>query len=231
MKNLISFSDQVVKNLFRSLPEPVCERRRELLPQILDEWSRTDLQKHLSLDTRAVTKRRIKKVERVRDCARALLMALNAADEERATIEDEMLRRVEGRSLDDISRLEWSNMSARLDEEVKFLTKLAAIAPEGWWRLGPGQPRNYAGYLVLSDAASIFLWFTHRKPKREVDRNISTETGPFFWFASVLWPLVFGKGIHGLPATMKNWEKVGSRCSPLVANIDVHHPTWRVYEC
>jgi hypothetical protein len=100
------FSNQVVTNLCHSLPEPVCERRRELLPKILCEWSTTDLPKHLSLDTRAAAKERMKKVEQVRDCARALLQALNAADEEQATIVHEMLLRVEGRSLQDVSRLE-----------------------------------------------------------------------------------------------------------------------------
>jgi hypothetical protein len=226
------FSDQIVDSLSHSLPEPICQRRRELLPQILHEWSRTDLQRHLSLDSRAATRARIGRVERVRDRARELLQALNAADEERALIESEMLMRVEGRSLNDVSRSEWSNLQKRLDEENDFLAKLAAIAPEGWWKLGgPGGPKNYRAYLVLWDAAAIFLWFTGKKASRVIDRNDATDAGPFFRFASVLWPVVFGRDKQGLHAAMKNWAQTRSPHSALIANIDLRHPIWRLYEC
>jgi hypothetical protein len=222
------FSVPIIERLSHSLPEPICQRRRELLPQILHEWARSDLQRHLSLDSRAVTRARIGRVERVRDRARELLEALNAADEERALIESEMLMRVEGRSIEKVSRSEWANLKGRLDDESYFLAKLAAIAPEGWWKLGRGAPRNFAAYLVLWDAAAIFAWYTGKKATRVVDRNDATETGPFFRFASVLWPVVFGRGEQGLPAAMKNWAQEGSRYSPLIANIDLRHPTWGI---
>jgi len=225
------FSDQIIDSLSHSLPEPVCQRRRELLPQILHEWNRTDLQRHLSLDSRAVTRARIGRVERVRDCARELLHALNAAGEEWPAIKSEMLMRAEGRSLNEVSRSTWADLTRRLDEESHFLAKLAAIAPEGWRKRGSGRPRNFAAYLVLSDAAAIFAWYTGKKATRVVDRSDNTETGPFFRFAGTLWPVVFGRDIHGLPAAMKNWAQERSRYSPLIANIDLRRPTWGIREC
>jgi hypothetical protein len=122
-------------------------------------------------------------------------------------------------------------MSARVDEESNFLAKLAAIAPEGWWKLGPGQPRNFAAYLVLYDAAAIFRWYSGKKAARGVHRVSGNETGPFFRFVSVVWPAVFGRGIQGLPAAMNNWADAGSKHSAVVANIDLRHRAWGVYDC
>jgi hypothetical protein len=181
----------------------VCERRRELLPQILHEWNRTDLQKHLSMDLRATT-----------------------------------------------SRVAFANLKRRLSEECNFLAELAGIAPEEVSKLR--RPRNLAAYFVLRDAAAIFAWFTDKKATRQVHRITNRETGPFFQFASALWPVVFSRGTQGLPAAMKNWEKAKTNWekamknrkatmtragsdsdedsgwpSALIANIDLRHPTWR----
>jgi hypothetical protein len=222
-------SVQIIKHIADSLPEPVCERRRELLPQIIHEWSYTDLHKHLSMDSRAIIRERIRRIELVGKCARELLQALNAVDEtDRTVIMGDMLKSSFEK---EVSRSEWANLESRLDEESDFLAKLAGIAPREVWKLGRGQPRNLAAYFVLQDAAAIFAWFTNEKAAREVDRIDHTETGPFFRFASVLWPVVFKRGIWGLKATMKNWGEQGSRPSALIANIDLRHPAWGIFEC
>jgi hypothetical protein len=228
------FSAQIIKSIAESLPEPVCDRRCELLPQILREWSRNDLKRHLSMDSRTIIKERIERLELVRECARELSQAFDSIDQTgRNIIVSEMLR-AKGRSLDDTSRSELAELYSRLDQESYFLTELAAIAPKKTRKLGSGRPRNYAAYLVLLDAAAIFEWFTGKKAARGVHRRDATETGPFFRFASVLWPLVFGKGIQGLPAAMKNWAQARSRYheeSGLIANIAYRHATWGVFEC
>ena len=223
---LSAFSAQTKKDIAGSLPAPICERRRELLPLILDDWGRNELRRHLSLDSRAMIRLRIQRVDRVRRCANELCLALNAAGDERTIIEAEMFQGVDGRRLENISRSEWADLTRRFAEEIIFLTKLAAVDPKRISRLGPGHPRNYAAYLVLCDAASIFRWYTGKKAARGVHRSCGTETGPFFRLASALWPVVFGRGIRGLPAAMKNWA---SSSSPLVANINERHPAWRVY--
>jgi hypothetical protein len=229
----IVFSKTLITEIADSLPEPVCERRRELLPKILHEWSRTDLQMHLSRDPRPVVRARIKKIEGVVKCADRLLQAFKALDDvDRAIIEYEILRRVEGR--DHVSQLERSNLRRRMGEKNELLAKLAAIAPTKLWGLGRGQPRDITAYLVLRDAAAIFKWFTDKKPTRRVDRASGTESGPFFEFASVLWPVLFGKGIQGLPAAMKNWAEAKSRYgagSLVINNISRRYPAWRVFDC
>src|SRR5262249_8017742 len=83
-----NFSSEVMKAVADSLPAPRSEERRKLLPQILQEWSRTELQQHLqyfSKESRSITRERTKKLEIVRKHARQLLEALDAVDENSRT--------------------------------------------------------------------------------------------------------------------------------------------------
>jgi len=128
---------------------------------------------------------------------------------------------------------EFSDQRARLTQEVDYLVKLGAITPNEHLQQSSGQPRNIVAYKVMLDAAAMFEWLTGTQPTREVDRIEGTETGPFFQFASILWPAVFRKGVAGLPAAMKNWATARSEHneqSALIANINLRHPTWGVFE-
>ncbi|HEY7243372.1 MAG TPA: hypothetical protein VH678_05755 [Xanthobacteraceae bacterium] len=227
------FSTENVKAVANSLPKPQSKRRRELLPLVLREWSGAELRGYLSRESRAITKQRIKKLETVQMRSLELLDALKALDKlGRTTIVVAMMN-AEGVRLQDVSRSEFTDRVARLDGQLYYLEKLAVIVPREIWKLAPGQPRNLTAYLVLQDAAAIFEWFTGIKAARGVDRINATETGPFFRFASVLWPIVFGNGTEGLPAAMKNWALGRSRYherSALIANIALRQRTWGVFD-
>jgi hypothetical protein len=234
---LPSFSSDVIEAIADSLPEPRSEGCRKLLPQILDEWSRNELQRHVrhfSKESRSVARERMKKLEIVRKRAGELLEALEAVDENARTgILAHLMIIAEGRRPEDVSRAEYAVRIRRLDEERDFLARLAAVAPTEFGKRESGQPRNLHAYLVLQDAAAIFEWFSGMKAARGVDRTSGTETGPFFRFASTLWPLVFGKN-RGLPAAMKNWALWRSQYderSALITNIGLRHPTWGIFEC
>jgi hypothetical protein len=59
------------------------------------------------------------------------------------------------------------------------------------------------------------------------------EIGPFFRFASALWPAIFGNGTVGLPAAMKNWasaRKHYDERSALIANMALRHPEWGLFQ-
>jgi hypothetical protein len=99
----------------------------------------------------------------------------------------------EGKSYLDVSPAEFSDQQARLSQEVDYLAKLGAITPKKSLQLSRGRPRNTIAYKVLLDAAAIFEWLTDIHATREVDRIEGTETGSFFHFASILWPVVFRK--------------------------------------
>jgi hypothetical protein len=75
------FSEQAVELILAALPANVDQRRRELLPRILAEWSRTDLLEHLSRESRAVVRERYDQLTKVGKSANDLRQALGALDQ------------------------------------------------------------------------------------------------------------------------------------------------------
>ena len=225
--------EQLAGALLKVLPRTTCARRRELLPHILEEWSCTDLREYFSRDSRAITQGRIKKLKTVKEKAQQLGEALNKLDEhDRGAVLAQMIL-ADGRRVEDISRADFTDRTARLEQEPDFLAKLGAIAPEEFWKFGPGQPPNLCAYLVLQDVAAIFEWLTGVRAARQVDRIEGSDAGPFFLFARLLWPAIFGNGVRGLSAALKNWAEWSSRYgerSALIANMDLRHRAWGVFQ-
>jgi hypothetical protein len=216
--------------LLRVLPQPVCRRRVVLLPLILEEWHRSDLPDLLSMESRPVKIKQIEKLEVVRERAGELQEALKAiAESGRTALLAQMMN---GSGLDK-SRSEFKAVANWLEQEPGFLEKLVATNPREFWKPKRGQPRKLRAYLVLQDAAAIFEWLTSTKATREVSRDNGTEIGPFFNFASTLWPTIFENGVAGLPAAMKNWAKWRSAYkeqSPLIVNLALRNPVWEILE-
>jgi hypothetical protein len=128
-----NFSDEIVDTIVSFLPEPLTEARSELLPQVLREWSRSDLRTHLSLESREAKRGRLKKQGTVREAALKFLKALQALDgEDRIQICGQMIH-AGGLRLEEVSRSEWANRRTRLDEETSFLANLAAIDPKKFY--------------------------------------------------------------------------------------------------
>jgi hypothetical protein len=230
----VVFSAQNIRDIADALPKPVCERRRELLPQIIGEWGRADLPRHLTMLPLKIIHARMRKAKQAGQHACDLLQVLKSADDdERRYIVGEMI--LKGRSLEQVDPAEWNewpNLEKQLDEASFILTALAAVASiELPSKRGQ---RNYKAYLVLQDAAAIFRWYTDKKPSRETDRNTGKEIGAFYPFASTLWPVVFENGTSGLGSAMKNWAAGSQRykeVSALVHNISMRYPAWRVFDC
>jgi hypothetical protein len=217
--------------LRRVLPEPACLQRCALLPLILDDWFRSDLPDHLSRESRSIKGDQINKLEVVRECARRLQEALKAiGDNGRTALLAQMMS---GSGPLDKGRSESKAIAAWLEQESDFLEKVVAIDPREFWKPKRGRPRNLPAYSVLQDAAALFEWLSGIRATREVSRDDGTETGPFFHFASILWPTIFGNGVLGLPAAMKNWaelRKAHGEQSALIINMRFRHPEWGLFE-
>ena len=228
MANAPEFTDDEIELVLKSLPSGLSQRRQKLLPKILREWNQTELRSHLSLEPRAVTRKRIEKVQAVDEAASDLLRALDALDEiERNVIVDRIVRH------------EWSNSAEAKFPQVKqqlgmvhnFLSRLNSAGPSQIRKL---RAHNFAAYFVLMDIAGIFEWLTDREATRQVDRagkGGKGDFGPFWDFAKVIWPLVFHNGIYGLSSAMKNWAFAREHYdeeSPLIPNIRLRHPIWRL---
>ena len=178
---------------------------------------------------------RIKRLEALAASSTNLLQALDAVDrnDDQFWIMREMIA-ADGRRL---SATERTRAEHHYQEMTDFLGRLpsASMAAAKIWKDGRGQPRNNAASLVLMDIVAIYEWLTRRRASRQVSRDDGADTGPFSNFAAAIWPPVFGKGDHGLSAAIKNWNSArknrlkGTR-SPLLANIAMRHPAWRILE-
>ena len=220
------FSARFIEAVASSLPSPVCSRRRKLLPKVFQEWYLIDLQEHLSRESRAVLRQRTDRLQLIANCARQLFDAFNAVDKRTRTVILAEIVTAQGRHVQDISRAELSDLSEQLKDTPDFLLKLAAIAPK------KPTPRKLTPYFVLMDAAAIFEWYSGTEATREVSRDSGREMGDFYRFACMLWPVIFDNGVVGLPAAMKNWatyRKQFKQRSPLILNIALRYPVWRVY--
>jgi hypothetical protein len=227
------FDERAVEQIRASLPKGIDQRRFDLLPRVLNEWSRTDLREHLSRESRATVRERYDQLSKIGTRANDLWQALEAIDQRgKSWIAQEIGR--EGGSPPfpfAVSRERLAEMKDRLKQEDDFLRRFAAatvrLIDELDESLSRGHPRNKCAYLVMMDLVAIFQWLTGTKATREVNRDDHKETGPFWHFAEAVWPYIFGKGRYGLSSAMKNWETWHKRCgeeSQLIRNIAMKIP-------
>jgi len=223
------FSEHAVELIKASLPGGIDQRRLDLLPLILNEWSRTDLREHLSRDTPAASRKRFAQLTKVGKCATHLRQALEALDQRGWVWIAQEIGREDGSPLWSVTREGLSEMKERLKQQDDFLKRIEAAIPRLLEedKQESGHPRNIRAYLVVMDLVAIFEWLTGRKATREVDRDLGKDTGPFWDFAAAVWPHVFGQGGYGLSAAMKNWKKWHSLYgeeSPFIRNMAMRHP-------
>ena len=201
------------------------EQSLPLLPHVLCDWDQNELQQHFTVPS--PTQRR-----EIRDRARALRKP--AAKLAKALADKKVRNFIVSRFLVTAGQeipFDFESVDATqqaLTAAKTFLERLASIEMGG----RRGQPPNLIAYLVLRDLAELFEWTTGLVPTRQTDRIKGRETGPFYRFARVAWPIVFGNEASGLPAAMKNWERYrnqGER-SALMVKIDRRHPEWRIFE-
>ena len=228
------FDECAVKQICASLPKGIDQRRLDLLPLVLNEWSRNDLREHLSRDIPAIKRKRDAQLTKVGKYATHLRQTLEAVDQRGKSWIAQEIGRDEGSPPFSVSRERHAEMKERLRQEEDFLKKLAAatltLIEED--KRGPGQPRNIPAYLVMKDLAAIFEWLSGRKAARGVDRIYHTETGPFFRFAQSIWPVAFGTS-RGLNAAMKNWAEARElyrEHSSFMLNLPLRRPEWGIFE-
>lgn len=124
----------------------------------------------------------------------------------------------------------------RLSEEPRKLEQLAKAVAKASMFLRPLPHRQITliRYLVLQDLAAIYEWATSQRAGRRVRTDIGIDAGktygPFWDFASTAWPIIFGSA-RGLDNALKTWAKAKKRfneSSPIIWNLDLRHPEWRI---
>ena len=229
------FDERAVEQIRASLPKGIDQRRLDLLPRVLNEWSRTDLREHLSRESRATVRERYDQLSKIGTRANDLRQALEAIDQRGKSWIAQEIGREEGTPLFSVSRERVAEMKERLKDEDDFLRKLATatarLIDELDESLSGRRPRNIRAYLVMLDLAAIFELLTDRKAARGIDRTYHTETGPFWRFAESVWQVVFGT-TRGLKAAMKNWaeaRKLYHEHSSFLLNLPLRRPGWGIF--
>ena len=87
-------------------------------------------------------------------------------------------------------------------------------------------------YLILQDLAAIYEWATRLRAERMVSFDDGTNCGPFWDFTCAVWLTLFDSA-RGLDYALKIWaaaREQHNELSPLIWNIDLRHPEWRIRE-
>jgi hypothetical protein len=220
---------------------PGCEspHRREMLPLIVEEWSWTDLEEHLTRPTREQIRAQRDQLKRVAGRAAKLAEAIAVLDlTPRFAVARQLLHPGTNTPAVDPSFQSNQRMDRTLENCPARLQRLAAAAEQVVKDWAPPSLRTemLQRYLVLQDLAAIYEWATRRpagrRVKTDADEDSGQAYGPFWEFARTLWPMVFGSE-KGLDHAMKTWAK-GRRyfgeLSPLIENMRLHHPEWRIFD-
>jgi hypothetical protein len=231
------FTNAQVDTLIANLPGCIDAHRRSLLPRVIKEWSLIDLSEHLTRPTpkqmRAERQKIGKIARRADDLAQALAGLL---DRGRFAIAREVVAPGSDWLIDHLQYEAVREADRRFQEEPKRLKELSKAAKRAATRFVPLPFRHYTviRYLVLLDLAAIYEWATRQPAGRRVRTDIDPgETyGPFWDFAGTAWPMIFGSR-RGLDNALKTWASGRKRygeVSPIIANLGMRHPEWRIHK-
>jgi hypothetical protein len=238
----VDWTDEQIGSLVLALPPIEDERKRGLLPLILGEWARVDLETHLTRpgpkEARDVAKRFGVLAKHAKGLAAAIAdldeglrhvlgyrLARLASDRAAAPGSDEQL----------VGHDQAKKHSKSLADEVARLDRIAAAARD----LASG-PTDYGHhhntiirYLILKDLAAIFEYATGTRAERRVRSedhpDYGQDYGPFYEFTKTAWQLVFGDAA-GLSTNLRLWADARRRYderSAVIANIRMRHREWR----
>jgi hypothetical protein len=235
----MTLTDEDVGALVAVLPGCTDAHRRSLLPRILREWSRIDLEEHLTRSTPRQIRAERQQINKVAKRARELAQALSELEPDgRFVIAGQLVEAGAGSRFGLLSHEDSFEADRRLDEAQKRLEELAKAATEAHRAFVPLPNRHETllRYLVLLDLAAIYEWATRQRAGRRVGTDTSARPGetygPFWDFASVAWPIIF-ESVAGVDYALKTWADARRRYkekSPIIGNLHLRHPEWRIFE-
>jgi hypothetical protein len=193
------FTVRQVESIISSLPDGCDKQRSKLLAEILREWASVELLEYLTSESTEARKRLIKELKACNVYASKLSQTLNSLEKT-----DDLFWIVRAIAAAEKIRLRsgaWQALEHQLQEMRSFLGRLSSASTLSLdlFRRGPGQPRNIAASRVLMDLVEMFEWVIHTKAFRQ-----RHDTGPFWEFATTVWPLIFERGEYGLHSASCN---------------------------
>jgi hypothetical protein len=234
----MTFSNQQLGKLVSALPDCTSRHRRAVLRRILKEWSQRDLEEHLSeAEARQVRAER-RQLEKLGRQADVLAQTLSVLDLDcRFAIASQLVQpgantRTIGPGFRPVKRMD--RFVEKCPARLRQLARAAALTADVWTP-PPLRAETLRRHLVLQDFAAIFEWATGLRAGRRVRTDVSEddagkEYGPFYDFARAVWPMIFGSE-KGLGNAIRTWAKLRAQHpqrSPVIANMHMRHPEWRI---
>lgn len=214
-------SDQI-RSILEALPSQTPDAQIKKLPEVLKRWYQTELIEHVGFGPNSED-------ENLLDKANKLIRSANEIKS--------LILMPHGNKIRDIiankkwelagmnpSREDLIAYDAQLDNLIKLLSEIETALQEYALKHKRvrGRPRNMVPVLIMMDIAELYGWATGNSPSRQYDSPRSTETGPFYHFASTIWKIIFGNKI-GLQSALKSWGKLKdeNNRSALYYNMDL----------
>ena len=234
----MNFTTDQIQQLMAALPGCTDDRKRQLVPMILAEWGRTDIGQYLSLPPSQQVRAERRVLEKVASCANELAQALSSLGPgPRSAVAYHLSKGKVGIE----TALDWYNSirdtDRRLGAMPARLDRLSAAVTATAVEWGPSRLRRASVIrcLILRDLAAIFEFATEQWSGRRVHTDphddAGQDYGPFWDFASAVWPMIFGSR-NGLSYAVKFWAQARARHgegSAVIANMDFRYPEWRIF--
>jgi hypothetical protein len=236
----MNFTPEQIEHLMRALAGCRDERKQQLVPMIIAEWGRIDIENYLSQPRPHELQKERKLLEKLALRANELAHAMSSLEPGlRLAIAHNLSK---GKVGPETPFLAWYDhiheIDSRLAEMPARLNRLSAAATGtavGW-----GSPRlrhdSAIRNLILKDLAAIFEFATEqwsaRRVRTDAYPDAGQDYGPFWDFVSGVWPMIFGS-TKGLKYAVKFWASARAERgegSAVIANMDLRHPEWRIFE-
>jgi len=236
------FTTDQIEQLIAALPGCTEEHKLQLVPNILAEWGRIDVEEYLSRPPPQQVRMERKLLEELASCADELAQAMSSLEPGlRVAVAYHLAKGEVSSEVGTETAAAWHNRicdaDRRLEEAPARLKRLAAAVTETAALWGPPRlrHRSVTRYLILKDLAAIFEFATEQWSGRRVHTDphddAGQDYGPFWDFASAVWPMIFGSR-NGLSYAVKFWAQARARHgegSAVIANMDFRYPEWRIF--
>lgn len=234
-KPSFTFSSKHLAQIRHALPPKCSAHRLELLPTILAEWALVDLVDHSCRETAAEMRAKHLRSSEIIKLAKELSQALDGlSNAEQHELALKTIGWPEKRIFFELGNSEIAAAEIELTTLRECLARLKNCALD---KSAPrGRSPNLTAFLILLDIQVIFEYLTKTRATRRIHNKDHPDTGqpygPFWDFSSAVWRSIYGSD-EQLAAAMKNWAAYKLKHkdrSPLIDNIHMQHPEWRIFD-
>ena len=238
------FTTDQIEQLMAALPGCTDERKQQLIPKILAEWGSIDVEEYLNRPPPEEVRAQRKLLEKLASFADNLAQVLSSLSPGlRFAVAYQFAKGEVSNEVGHETAQAWHNRIReayfRLGDEPARLKRLEVAVTEtaAHWDPPPLRRPSVTRNLILKDLAAILEFATEqwsgRRVRTDAHVDAGQDYGPFWEFANAVWPMIFGS-TNGLRYAIKFWATARAKhreLSAVIANMDLRHPEWRIFQC